>query len=181
MKSRALAVALALAAPAGALGQVLSPQQIDFIVNQVLGSLSSAVDGTFVVAGTLPPDRLSEPVPSDLLVEADPAATSLAQTAQAAADAAAAAAAAAQSVAGTASTAAGAAQDDVDALDARVGTLESDSVTWDAAAVQAAAYAASPGALNGFTTNLVLPSIGYTAYLYFAQGALTNAEIEETP
>lgn len=182
MKIRALAAALLLAAPAGVFGQVLSPQQVDFIVNQILGQLVAAVDGTFVAVGTLPPDRLSEPVPSDLLVEADPAATLLATAAQASADAAAASAAAAQSTASGATTSVDTLSDSVDAIDTRVDSLEADSVTWDAAAVQAAAYAASPGAVNGFTTNLVLPSaLGYTVTLYFAQGSLTNATWEETP
>lgn len=180
---------LMLLLPGSLYAQVLSPQQLDYLRQQFVENLENTADGSAIAVGTLPPDRIEGQVPASKIIEADPIASVLANTAQSAADAAQAsantaqtAADAAQATADAAQSSASGAQGDADALDTRLTTAESNisslqasSVTWNAAAVLADEWDASTAANTTFATTLVFNCIGSTITLYIADGLITNA------
>lgn len=181
MRIAAIAVLLALVPAVTGFAQVLSEQELDYMRELFLESIGGVIDGSVVTPGTLPADRLSEKIPSSGITEADPVATALAGGAQDAADTA-------QSTADSASAGVASLSSSVTAIEAvdaaqsvQIAALEAQEVTWDEAAVRAEDYYTKLGVLSGFTTNLILPAIGYTTTWTVVNGLITGIVWEETP
>jgi hypothetical protein len=170
--------------------QTLSDQQLDFLRQQFVEALTASADGAVLRPGTLPPDRLSSPVPSALLDEADPEATPRANAAQSTADTARSEAATAQSTANTARSEAAAAQSSataaatvgasaqagVTALSPRVASLEAKRPVWDSVSDF---WSASPAFRAGITTNVSFSTGPQTLVLTIVDGLIVGVTVNQ--
>jgi hypothetical protein len=151
-----------------------SPQDLAFLRDQFIEATAEAIAGTTLTIGSLPPNRLSAPVPANLLAEADPVALPAAQAAQAAADAAQADvdALAAVSNAGFAGT-----TSSLGALDTRVSAVEARAPDYEQAVLDAQDWMGSAlRPVSGLTkTFAILDGDGVTTHtLEFVAGLLVS-------
>lgn len=153
----------------GGKAQQFSPQELAFLREQFLEALADSIDGSFVVIGSMPPNRISGTLPASKITEADPLALAQIVSLQAQVTAL-------EDTSGQSADDIVALTSDVAALVARVAALEARTSVWNVASVNAATWTNSFWATNAplFSGSAEVHNVGYTNTLYFVSGSVVS-------